>query len=470
MKALMMLICLVLVGKTRKESPMSKEIKKMKFPELKWEVPTVGKEIKKISLDSGTSIYLKENHTLPLVEISVFVKGGLTYLKDGDKLLPDLLASTLVKGGTKSFKPDEIIDSLEYKGIRVNVDSKDEYFTVNLTYQPRYEDFALKILEEILFYPTFNADVVEKEKAKIVDFWHRNMEDPDTYLNEVSMTIIYKGNSLGSKPNWERFNSVKPVELSRIHRLFFQPKNMAISAVGDFNREELGKKLSAIFTSDKNDSTTLTYTVPEEIEGGKVYFFQKEADQGYFYFVQDFPKGYFDDVFATFVAIDVLGGGFNSKIVSKVRNELGLAYETYAYFSPVSNLKGVFYAYSATRADAVDQSIYYIKDAIQQLISGKITNEEFNFAKESFINSSVTSFGNDWGFMQRIALRSLFGFPDDYYVKMMESLKKLTLDDVKMVSRKYLDLSRMSIIIVGDSTKIDLGKLRQFGDLIISEY
>ncbi|MQK95353.1 insulinase family protein, partial [Escherichia coli] len=49
----------------------------------------------------------------------------------------------------------------------------------------------------------------------------------------------------------------------------------------------------------------------------------------------------------------MLGGGFNSKIISKVRNELGLAYETYSYFYTLSNMKGVFYAFSATRSDAV---------------------------------------------------------------------------------------------------------------------
>ncbi|MEO0235980.1 MAG: hypothetical protein ABIM02_04565, partial [candidate division WOR-3 bacterium] len=70
MKKILLILTLSLVSIVNsKESPMAREIKKMKFKPLQWTVPTVGKDIEKLTLPSGTTVYLKENHDLPLVEI-----------------------------------------------------------------------------------------------------------------------------------------------------------------------------------------------------------------------------------------------------------------------------------------------------------------------------------------------------------------------------------------------------------------
>ncbi|MEO0198511.1 MAG: pitrilysin family protein [candidate division WOR-3 bacterium] len=471
MKKILLILTLSLVSIVNsKESPMAREIKKMKFKPLQWTVPTVGKDIEKLTLPSGTTVYLKENHDLPLVEITVYVKGGAAYLGHGEKLIPELLVNSMVKGGTSSFKPEEIIDSIEINAIRIDQRAEDEYITYTFTFQTKYTPLALKIMDEILFYPTFCEEEVEKEKAKIEDNWERYIEDANNLLNEATKKIVFSGNPLSTKPNLEKIKNIRGTHLKEIHGLFFQPKNMVISVVGDFNGEALKEQLKNVFSEDKNNAKELTLIKPGELAQRKVYFVQKNVPQGYIYFVQDIPSGYFEEVYPLILVGDILGGGFNSKIVSKVRNELGLAYDTYAYFSTLSNMKGVFYAFSATRSDALDQAIYHIEDAIKQMVEGNITQAELDFSKESFLSSTVTSIRSDWAFVQRLALRSLFGYPDDYFVRLREHISNQNLNDIKRVSSTYLKLDKMAIIVVGDSTQIDLKKLEKFGTIEILEY
>lgn len=471
MKRLLLLLILISAPLSAgKESPMAKEIKRMKFKPLNWSVPTVGKEIEKVELPSGAVLYLKENHDLPLIEISIFVKGGIAFLTSGDKLIPDLLLNSMLRGGTKSFKPDELIDSLEINAINIDSRAENEYLKFTFSFQPQFLELAIKLIDEILFYPAFSPDKVEEEKAKIENYWARYIDDAENLLSEVSKSVLFAGNPISSKPDFERFRKVTREDLVRIHKMFFQPKNMVISVVGDFKNLEMKSYLTNVFEAGKNNNYALSAITPQPLTERKVYFVQKEVPQGYVFIVQDAPCGYSRDLVPLLLVGDILGGGFNSKIVSKVRNELGLAYNTYAYFSVLSNIKGVFYAFTATRSDALHEAIYYMEEAIKQMINGNITRDELELSKESFLSSTVTSINNDWTYLQRLALGSLFGFPDNYLFKFRDEVAKQNLETIKQASAKYLQPEKMAIIVVGDSTKIDMKKLEEFGPLQIIEY
>jgi|UniRef100_A0A7V3KPI4 zinc protease len=448
------------------ESPMSREIKKMKFKPLKWEVPEVGKDINKIVLPSGVTVYSKENHTLPLIEVTVFVKGGPAYLPKGYGLIPELLIRNMLKGGTRSFSPEELIDSIEYNAIQINHRAENEYCSITFTFDPKVKDIAEKLIYEILFAPRIDEKVLKVEKSRLMDDWRRTLDDPDEVINTLSTMILYKGTTLESPPDTMKVLDITREELLKIHRKLFQPKNMTVSIVGDFVKDWPQAFAQFTFSDSLNDTLELTSPKALPVEGKKVYFCQRPIEQGYVMLVGDAPNGYFEDVFKLLILGDILGGGFNSKIVSKVRNELGLAYETYAYFSILSNIKGGFYSFTATRSDAVGTSIYYIFDAINQMVKGQISEEELKFSKDSFLNSTVTSIRSDWAYVQRLALRSLFGFPDDYFVKMQKAIDKITLDDIKEASKRYLKPDEISLIVVGDSTKLNLNELAKYGEIV----
>jgi zinc protease len=100
------------------------------------------------------------------------------------------------------------------------------------------------------------------------------------------------------------------------------------------------------------------------------------------------------------------------------------------------------------------------------MVNGQISEEELKFSKDSFLNSTVTSIRSDWAYVQRLALRSLFGFPDDYFIKMQKAIDKITLDDIKEASKRYLKPDEISLIVVGDSTKLNLNELAKYGEIV----
>ena len=89
-------------------SPGSKVIEKMNFPEIKWNVPEVGKEVTRVELDNGLILYLMEDRELPLISGHALIRTGSIYDSKENQALAGITGSVMRTGGTKSYSPDSL--------------------------------------------------------------------------------------------------------------------------------------------------------------------------------------------------------------------------------------------------------------------------------------------------------------------------------------------------------------------------
>jgi predicted Zn-dependent peptidase len=55
--------------------------------------------------------------------------------------------------------------------------------------------------------------------------------------------------------------------------------------------------------------------------------------------------------------------------------------------------------------------------------------------------------------LQNIVTQKLYDLPDDYYDTYPQRVASVTAEDVQRVAQKYVDLSHLQIVAVGDATK-----------------
>ena len=56
------------------QSPGSKIMDSFDYPELKWSVPEVGKDVQREVLDNGMILYMMEDHRFPVLNISALIR------------------------------------------------------------------------------------------------------------------------------------------------------------------------------------------------------------------------------------------------------------------------------------------------------------------------------------------------------------------------------------------------------------
>lgn len=449
------------------KSQMSKEIEKMKFPEIEWKVPEIGKDIDRVILKSNAILFIKEEKKLPLVNISIFLrKSGPAYLEYGEFLVSELFKEMLIKGGTSKYTPEEITKLLEANAIDISFQDEDELYRIDCSFLSELTDIAIPIIEEILFNPRFDENVMRLEKERVLDSFKRNLETPNQVLFYIRNYVLYPEHPASCYADINKFKELRRERLFEIHKLFFQPKNMIVSAIGDLDKEDFKNKIESISNAKYNYDKEPVLKDFKPMAKNKVFFYNLGIPQGYILILHEGENGYSEDFFDLTIMNDILGsGGFTSRIVSKVRNEKGLAYSTWGYYDKLSLFKGSFSGFSATKSDAVHDAVFYIIEEMKKIKTQKVKEAELKVAKESLINSTISRLGNPYNFMQRIADLELYKRPLDFYSKYVENVNKVSIDGIYEVAKKYLRPEDVSIIVVGDKSKIDTLKLKEFGEL-----
>jgi zinc protease len=84
-----------------------------------------------------------------------------------------------------------------------------------------------------------------------------------------------------------------------------------------------------------------------------------------------------------------------------------------------------------------------------------VTDEEIKTAKESLIQGLPQRFASVSAISSAITSLVVQGLPDDYYQTYTNNVSAVTKDDLLRVAKKYIDLSHLAIVIVGDRTVVE---------------
>ncbi len=142
----------------------AQDVESLKFPKLnKLKMP----DIEKVTLANGMRLYLLEDKSLPLFEISVRVNCG-SYLDSPDKIGRASMCGTVMRtGGTEKWTGDEIDEMLEAIGGYVETGIGTVSGSAGVNILSEYTDLGLDVLAEVLRRPVFDEDRARAAAASV---------------------------------------------------------------------------------------------------------------------------------------------------------------------------------------------------------------------------------------------------------------------------------------------------------------
>src|SRR5690606_9744621 len=158
-----------------------------------------------------------------------------------------------------------------------------------------------------------------------------------------------------------------------------------------------------------------------------------------------------------------LGGGFNSRLNMKLREEKGY---TYGARSSIGSDKLIanFVASTSVRTEVTDSALNEMIYEIRSIVDKGITEDELQEAKANLSGS----FGRSLEQPSTIASLAIniarYGLPDDYYSTYLQRLNALTVEDINAAAKKYIRPDNMYITIVGNGSEFK-DKVAQFGEV-----
>jgi len=152
----------------------------------------------------------------------------------------------------------------------------------------------------------------------------------------------------------------------------------------------------------------------------------------------------------------ILGGGFTSRLMAKIRSDEGLTYGITTSLGTGANWTGDFTGNAQTSNNTVAYLMKLALAEMDKLKNVPITNNELKAVKEGIIDS----FPGQWAksaIVSRFASEAMDGWPEDWWVNYREKVQAVTAADVQRMANRLLDMDKIIVLAVGQASVIEAG-------------
>ena len=411
---------------------------------------------KRIELPNGLVIFLQEDHELPFINGTILIRGGSRDEPAAKIGMVSLYGDTWRTSGTATIDGDKLDDVLEDKA--ASIESSGGAATTSISWSSLKGDFDSVFAQtiDLLLRPTFKADKLQLAKEQAETAISRRNDDAAGIANREAIKLAYGAHSPYARhPEYATVDSITLDDLNAWHRKTVVPNNILIAVSGDFDSIAMEKKLRAAFEplarGEKFQSVKSTFTPP----ANSVNFIEKsDVNQSNVIIVGLGTERSNPDYYALSVMNEIFSGGFGSRVIQNVRTKLGLAYAVGGSFGASYDHPGVFYVQAATKSPSTVAATQALLAEINRLKTEPPTPAELAKAKDQVLNSFIFHYDSPDKTLNEQVVLAFYGYPPDFLEKYKSGIEKVTAADVSRVANKYIDTSKLAIVVVGNESEI----------------
>jgi zinc protease len=411
---------------------------------------------RRIELANGLVIFLQEDHELPFIDGTVLIRGGSRDEPAAKVGLVSLYGEAWRTSGTATVSGDALDTQLAAKAASIETSGGGATTSVEWNSLKGDFDSVFASAVDLLLHPAFKADKLQLGKQQLMSGIQRRNDEPGSIAARETAALVYGATSpYGRHAEYATVAAVTLDDLKAWHDRTVVPNGMIVAVEGDFDGAAMEAKLRKVFESLARG--TVIETAKMEFPGPKpgVYFADKEdVNQSTIEIVGLGTERSNPDYYALSVMNEIFSGGFGSRVFQSVRTRLGLAYSVGGSFGALYDHPGVFRSSAGTKSVSTVAATQAILDEIARLKTKPPTPEEMRNAKDQELNSFIFRYDSREKTLNEQVILAFYGYPADFLDKYKDGIERVTAADVTRVANKYIDVSKLAIVVVGNKSQI----------------
>lgn len=437
----------------KRQIPIDPRILKFKFPEVREKL-----------LSNGLRLLIVERPEVPKVYLRIGLACGNKNDPPEKVGLAQLLAATIKKGTTR-FDSYRLVDEIERIGGELDAVVNEDFFFVYGEFLNDSAETGIRLLQDILLNPVFQAQEVEKERYRLLADIENENSSPQFLANRRMDKALFGSHPYGYYKNRESLLNIDRNDLVNQHEKFFGPAHSVMVIAGAISEDraiELGEKYFSEWKPKK--SFPLSAEIPEAGNKPLVYLIDRPGSEQSNILLGNllFPRNHPDYV-SMLVMNKILGGGGSGRLFMHLREEKGLTYGAYSTINAYLE-NGSWLARAEVRTPATAEAIEAFFDEFRKIKQEQVSKEDLQNAIRYLVGFFPLQNETPSSIAALALKQKLFDLPKNYWNSFIESIGQVTQDAVQKMAQKYIREDRMAIVVVGDSTKI-LKELNIFGEV-----
>ncbi len=424
------------------------------LPELRdFQVPEVTRE----ELSNGMVIYLVEDHDLPVIRLGATLRAGSIYEPGAKTGLASLLGTVMRTGGTDANPGDVLDQRLEDMGASVETGMGQISASASLRCLTENFDEVLAIYADVLRNPTFPQEKIDLALTQSKTSISRRNDDASGIAGREISKLYYGADSPYARhPEYDTLSAIERNDLVAFHEYFFHPNNMILVAGGDFDTADMIRKLEGAFGDwAKGDTFYPPDPVLEETPMSVNLIQKDDVNQSKVRMGHLGIRWDDEHLFPLQVLNQILGGGFSSRLFTKIRSQHELAYGVWAWMITGNHHRMPFTVGVDTKSESTVEAIELIIEELVRVREEPVTQEELDRAKEGLKNSFVFNFSSPYSIARRKASYEFHGRPQDYLDTYLAKVDAVSAEDILAAARARIHPEEMAILVVGKSEDFD---------------
>ena len=399
-----------------------------------------------LKLESGIDLLVLQNKKTPLFSLRTVSAGGIRY-EDKSKNGKFSLLSELFERGSKSFSKDELAMKTEL--LASDIEGYSGRNTVGLKVLGPSANLVelTEIFSDVICNPLFLQDELEIVKHDTMSYLNRKKQNYAALAADKFYEILFPNHpySLNQYGTEESLKNISSVDIIDTYKNFLGSDNLLISAVGNFNIENLIKNLNNTINLSKSNDIKKEISF-NPIQEDKLFQTKLgDKQQSHIMIGTYAPSMESDDQYA-FQVMNSCLSGMGGRLFLELRDKKSLAYTVSSFYSPTPSI-GHFGIYIGCSPEKKDESINAINKEIDKLIANGITSNEIERSKNYLIGRNDISLQRNASINARISQGFFFGLGLDEPFKFSSRIRNINLNDVNDVIEKYLRDAKKVIVV-----------------------
>jgi len=357
----------------------------------------------------------------------------------------------MLQEGSAHFSGKEIAQEIDFLGGHLQYAINKDYAKISLYTLKKHFKKALEILADTIKNPIFPQKQLDTYISKQKQVFQLEIEKVKTLASrKFSETLFGKEHAYGKKSQLKDYDKIDKETLTHFFKKHYTANNCKIIIAGKIDDKEI-QLLENQFAKNWNSYSKLDNLPPfntPQIKKQKYLIEKSDTLQSSIRLGKVLFNRKHPDYQALQVVNTILGGYFGSRLMHNIREDKGY---TYGIGSAIASLQqtGYFIIASEVNAQFSQATIKEVKKEIEILQKELVSEEELKKVKSYMLGQLIRSVDGPLLLSDTFLNVWLQDLDLSYYKRYIETIKKITSEDVRNLANKYLQTNSLIEIIAG---------------------
>ena len=398
-------------------------------------------------LDNGIRIITEHISHVQSMSMGVWVGVGSRFEEAAENGITHFIEHMLFKG-TERRSAADIAEQIDAVGGQINAFTSKEYTCYYV--KALSEDFQLAadILADMVFHSKFDEKEVDKERQVIIEEIKMYEDTPDELVNDLFAADIWGDHPLGRTilGTEETLDALTGEKMRAYMRKYYTGENIVISVVGNIDHDAVVQQVRELFSHVPRG--TINQCQPAPGGNGGVFCHYKDIGQAQISLGVPGVSNDSDLIYPIGLLNTYLGGGLSSRLVQRIREEMGLAYSVYSYHGAYSDTGKMVFAVG-TRPENCQKVLDLIAAELRQVAEKGIGQEELHrafcqmkgslFMGLESVNSRMNKLGRSLLVLGRVIS------PEET----VQELERVTPADIQKMAKQLFKSGQYTLTVLG---------------------